>query len=151
MQAAVNAEKRRQLCLRTIATIAVLGAAVSAYSLYHHFSRDQTSFCNLSETLNCDLVNRSAYSTLLGIPVALIGIVGYLFILALATAYRRNSETPLLLLIASLGGLGFALYLTYIEGFVLHAWCILCLSSLALIGASAAISGVNLKLSQRSA
>ena len=38
-----------------------------------------------------------------------------------------------MLAMASLAGLGFALYLTYIEGFVLAAWCILCLSSLALI------------------
>jgi uncharacterized membrane protein len=39
----------------------------------------------------------------------------------------------LMLAMAALAGLGFALYLTYIEGFVLAAWCILCLSSLAII------------------
>jgi len=41
----------------------------------------------------------------------------------LATIYRDKAETPILLLIASTSGLGFALYLTYIEKFVLAAWC----------------------------
>jgi uncharacterized membrane protein len=77
-----------------------------------------------------------------GLPVALIGIVGYLLILALATIYRQKAETPFMLLIASLAGLGFALYLTYIEARILYAWCILCLSSLAAIFAIAALSAV---------
>ena len=68
--------------------------------------------------------------------MALIGIAGYLAVLALATIYRDQAETPAMLAMGSLAGLAFALYLTYIEGFVLAAWCILCLSSLALISAS---------------
>ena len=75
-----------------------------------------------------------------GIPVALLGILGYLLILSLATVYREKAETPFILGGVTLGGLGFALYLTYIEGFVLHAWCILCLSSLALMTSVAALS-----------
>ena len=47
-----------------------------------------------------------------------------------------------MLLIASVAGLGFALYLTYIEGFVLGVWCILCLSSLALIFSIAVLSSL---------
>ena len=69
----------------------------------------------------------------LGVPVALIGIVGYVLVAALATVYRNQAQTPVLLLIASLGGLGFALYLAYVEKFVLGAWCVLCLASLGLI------------------
>jgi uncharacterized membrane protein len=42
-------------------------------------------------------------------------------------------ETPLRLLVAAAAGLAFALYLTYVEGYVLDTWCILCLSSLGLI------------------
>jgi len=44
--------------------------------------------------------------------------------------------------VAAVGGLGFALYLTYIEGYVLGAWCILCLSSLAMIAGIAVLAGV---------
>jgi uncharacterized membrane protein len=126
----------------TIALLAVFGVAVSAVSLYHHFGTSKTSFCDLGQSFNCDVVNRSSYSTVAGLPVALIGIVGYLLILALATIYRQKAETPFMLLVASLAGLGFALYLTYIEARILYAWCILCLSSLAAIFAIAALSAV---------
>ena len=119
--------------MTAIALVAVGGAAVSAVSLYEHFATSSTSFCNFGDTFNCDLVNRSPYSTVLGVPVALIGIIGYSLIGTLATLYRDRVETPMLLSIASAGGLGFALYLTYVEKFVLAAWCILCLTSLGLI------------------
>ena len=126
-----------------IALLAIFGVAVSSVTLYHHFSTSKTSFCDMGQSFNCDLVNRSRYSTLAGVPVALIGIVGYLLILALATLYRAKGETPWMLMIASLTGLGFALYLTYIEARVLYAWCILCLSSLATISAIAVLASVT--------
>jgi uncharacterized membrane protein len=125
-----------------IALVAVAGVAVSSVSLYEHFATSTTSFCNFSDTFNCDLVNRSAYSTVLGVPVALIGIVGYALLAALATVYRNQAQTPVLLLIASVGGLGFALYLAYVEKFVLGVWCILCLTSLGLICIEVALSAV---------
>jgi len=65
--------------------------------------------------------------------VALLGILGYLLILSLATVYREKAETPFILAGVAVAGCGFALYLTYIEAFVLRTWCILCLSSLAVI------------------
>jgi len=135
MQASVSAgrSKVNQRLMTAIAVLASLGIAISAFSLHHHFSRSKTSFCNLSQALNCDLVNRSSYSAFRGIPVALIGLIGYLLILALATFYRQKAETPMMLLIASVGGSAFALYLAYLEAYVIHAWCILCLSSLIVI------------------
>ena len=119
--------------MTAIALIAVGGIAVSSVALYEHFATSTTSFCNFSDTFNCDLVNRSAYSTVLGVPVALIGVVGYMLLAALATVYRNLSQTPVLLLIASVTGLGFAFHLAYVEKFVLGVWCILCLTSLGLI------------------
>jgi uncharacterized membrane protein len=68
-----------------------------------------------------------------GVPVALIGILGYAALLAFATFYRDKAETPGILVVGSLVGLVFALYLTYVEKYVLFAWCILCLTSLAVI------------------
>ena len=132
---------RRRLMV-VVAIIALAGVAVSSFSLHHHFSKSKTSFCDIGESFNCDLVNRSVYSTVLGVPVALIGILGYLLILGLATVYREKAETPAMLLIVSAAGLGFALYLTYIEAHVLDAWCILCLTSLTLIFSSAVLSAV---------
>ena len=132
----------RTALINAIALVAVAGIAVSSISLYHHFGTSRTSFCDFGQAFNCDIVNRSVYSTMLGVPVALIGVLGYLLILAFATIYRSKAETPVLLAIASLGGLAFSLYLTYVEKFVLAAWCILCLSSLALIAVEAILGSV---------
>lgn len=118
--------------------------AVSSFSLYHHYQRSKTSYCDFGETFNCDIVNRSEYSAIMGIPVAGIGIAGYLIIFLLATVYRDRRETALVLFLGALAGLGFALYLAYIEGFVLHAWCIVCLSSLAVIFTTTILSALVL-------
>jgi uncharacterized membrane protein len=132
-----------------VAMLAVAGAIVSSVSLYHHYGTSQTTYCDFGETFNCDIVNRSTYSTILGVPVALIGIAGYLTVLVLSTFYRNNAETPARLAFAALSGLGFALYLTYVEKFILAAWCVLCLSSLAVILSIAVLSTVLWARSKR--
>ena len=119
--------------LSVIVVLALAGVAVSSISLYHHYDKSESSFCDFGGKFNCDIVNRSIYSTVFGVPVALIGILGYILLIALAQLRRRNKINGKSLLLASFGGLGFALYLTYIEGFVLAEWCVLCLSSLVLI------------------
>jgi uncharacterized membrane protein len=125
-----------------IAILAMAGMAVSGVSLQRHYAKSASTFCDIGERFNCDIVNRSEWSSLMGIPVAGIGIVGYAALLALATVYRSRVETPWRLLVAALGGLGFALWLTYVEGYVLETWCILCLSSLALIAMITVLAGV---------
>jgi vitamin-K-epoxide reductase (warfarin-sensitive) len=136
---AVNAATRKLFLI--IALLALAGIAVSSVSLYHHFQTSKTSYCDFGESFNCHIVNRSEYSSILGVPVAAIGIAGYLIIFLLATVYRDRQETAVALLIGAFGGLVFALYLTYIEGFVLHAWCVLCLSSLAVILVTSILAG----------
>jgi len=69
----------------------------------------------------------------MGIPVAGIGVAGYAALLLLSTRWKSRPETPNRLLGAALAGLAFALYLTYVEAYVLNTWCILCIVSLALI------------------
>jgi uncharacterized membrane protein len=116
-----------------IAVVSFAGMAVSAVSLQRHYARSATQFCDFGQQFNCDIVNRSEYSTVAGIPVAGIGVSGYGTILFLSVFYRHRKEAPLRVLIMACFGLAFALYLTYIEGHVLSTWCILCLISLALI------------------
>jgi len=125
-----------------VAFLAVCGIAVSSVSLENHYATSKTAYCELGEAFNCDIVNRSQYSTLFGIPVALIGMLGYAAIGGLATVYRERSDTPLTLLAAACACLAFALYLTYIEGHVLGVWCILCLTSLAIITGTAILSTI---------
>ena len=124
------------------AVLAVCGVVVSTVSLQHHFAKSKTAYCDIGEAFNCDIVNRSEYSSILGIPVALIGMLGYLALGALATIYRKRHETPALLFGGAAAGLAFALYLTYVEAHILGVWCILCLSSLALISATTLLSGL---------
>jgi len=124
----------RRWILNAIVLLAIVGAGVSSVSLYHHYEKSESSFCDFGGSFNCDIVNRSIYSKVFEIPVALIGILGYLILAFLARRYQKNLKgRPLFLMGATLAGLAFALRLTYIEKFVLAAWCVLCLSSLAII------------------
>jgi uncharacterized membrane protein len=127
----MNVKSRRILML--ISLMAIAGMVVSSISLYHHYGTTKSSYCDFGASFNCDMVNRSIYSVVLGVPVALIGVLGYASLLLLSTIYRSKAETPAVLLIGALAGLGFAFYLTYVEKFVLAVWCILCLSSLGVI------------------
>lgn len=134
-----------RLLFMVIAVLAMAGMAVSAVSLQRHYAKSESKFCEFGEKFNCDTVNRSEYSSIMGIPVAGIGVVGYGVLLTLATAYRSRPDIPLRLLAGAAAGLCFALYLTYIEGYILGTWCILCLSSLGLI-AGIAVLGVVVKI-----
>lgn len=125
-----------------VAILAVCGIAVSSVSLQHHYATSKTPYCEIGEAFNCDIVNRSEYSSILGIPVALIGMLGYGALAGLATVYRRRRDTPAMLFGGAAAGLAFALYLTYIEGHVLGVWCILCVSSLSLIATITILAGI---------
>jgi len=128
--------------MSVVAVLAICGVAVSAVSLQHHFSKSKTAYCDIGEAFNCDIVNRSEYSSILGIPVALIGMLGYAALAGLATIYRNRREAPALLFGGAAAGLAFALYLTHVEAHILGVWCILCLSSLALISTTTLLSGL---------
>jgi vitamin-K-epoxide reductase (warfarin-sensitive) len=107
--------------------LAVVGIAASSLALREHYRTD-ASPCSINEKWDCGIVNHSPYAVLYGIPVAVIGIAGYLLlgVLAFMKSYR-------LMLVAALGGLGFALYLAHIESAVLGVWCIYCAISLGVI------------------
>jgi len=139
--------KARRILL-AISLLAVAGMAVSSLSLYHHYGTSTSSYCDFGASFNCDMVNRSIYSVVLGVPVALIGLLGYAALFMFSTWYRRRAQTPALLLLGSLAGLGFTLYLAYVENFILAVWCVLCLSSLGLILATAVLSGWLMKYSR---
>jgi len=99
MQPAMTSTSSRAFQL--IAALALAGVVVSSVSLRHHYGTSQTNYCDFGTSFNCDIVNRSIYSTVLGVPDALIGILGYALLLALATLYRTKAEAPFMLLIAS--------------------------------------------------
>ncbi len=137
-------DRTTKILFATVAVLALAGVIVSAISLQRHYAKSDTQFCDLGQKFNCDIVNRSEYSEIIGIPVAAVGIAGYAALFVLGTFQRRSAHTPVRLLSASLVGFAFALYLTYIEDHVLRTWCILCLISLVLIALISAL-GIALK------
>jgi vitamin-K-epoxide reductase (warfarin-sensitive) len=108
--------------------LAALGIAASALALREHYRTEGDSPCSINERWDCGIVNHSPYAVLkgTGIPVAVLGIAGYLLMGALA--WRRAWRW---LLAAALAGLAFSLYLANIEAHVLGVWCIYCAISLA--------------------
>ncbi|MBI4257296.1 vitamin K epoxide reductase family protein [Candidatus Uhrbacteria bacterium] len=132
--------------LNWIMGVSLLGIVLSTYSLAHKTGFTSGALCNLSDTFSCDIVNQGPYSEILGIPIAGIGVVGYLFVFVAAFLKRKNPTDRSLstfLFVATTGGFLFALYLTGLEAFVLHAWCIVCLASQATIAALLVLSFLN--------
>jgi vitamin-K-epoxide reductase (warfarin-sensitive) len=105
--------------------LAALGIIVSALALREHYRTEGDSPCSINERWDCGIVNHSPYAVLRGVPVAALGIIGYLLMAALS--WRRAYQ---LLLIVAATGLGFSLYLAQIEARVLGVWCIYCVISL---------------------
>ena len=107
--------------------LAVLGIAASVLALREHYRTD-TSPCSINEKWDCGIVNHSPYAVLWGVPVAAIGIAGYLMLGILALRRWYLALLPL-----SLGALVFSLYLAHIEKDLLGVWCIYCVASLGVI------------------
>jgi uncharacterized membrane protein len=117
-----------------IALLALAGVAVSTMSLRVHYSTE-TEPCSINAKWDCDIVNHSPFSEVAGIPVAAIGIAGYLALAGLALLRQRK-----LGFLGSLIGLGIALYFAHIERDILMVWCQYCVISLGIIAAITALS-----------
>jgi uncharacterized membrane protein len=124
---------RGRILFASIAILSLAGIAISAVSLQRHYAKSSSDFCDFSQQFNCDIVNRSEYSEVEGIPVAGVGVAGYALLFLLATLWKARPETPARLLLAACVGLAFALYLTYVEVHDLKTWCVLCIASQVLI------------------
>jgi vitamin-K-epoxide reductase (warfarin-sensitive) len=107
---------------------ALIGIAASSLALHEHYRPYGDSPCNINDRWDCGIVNHSPYAVIEGIPVAVIGIVGYLVLgaLALWRAYR-------FMLLLAIPALGFSLYLAHIEARILGVWCLYCVISLGMI------------------
>jgi vitamin-K-epoxide reductase (warfarin-sensitive) len=108
--------------------LAILGIVVSSLALREHYREYGDSPCSINERWDCGVVNHSKYAMLGPVPVATVGIIGYVLmaVLAFLRAYR-------LLIVPTFAGLAFSLYLANIEKTVLGVWCIYCVISLGII------------------
>jgi vitamin-K-epoxide reductase (warfarin-sensitive) len=107
--------------------LALLGFIASGLALREHYRTD-LSPCSINERWDCGIVNHSPFAMLAGVPVAAIGMAGYVFLAALALkrAYR-------LFFAAAAVGLAFSIYLAHVEAHILGVWCVYCVASLAAI------------------
>ena len=122
-----------------------LGIVVSGYLAYKRMAGGSLACTRWAD---CDVVNNSVYSKFFGIPVSFIGLAAYLLLLALAlaalwTAGGTQRQILLLSLLLSLGGVGFSVYLTYIEIYVIEALCSWCIASAIIITLLAILGVVN--------
>ena len=107
-----------------IAGLALAGAGIAAYLTWVH-SQPGALVC-LSGG-GCETVQKSRYAELAGIPVALLGLVSYLVIGA--SSFFRGLAVAAAAAAVAIAGLVFALWLVYVQGAILHAWCNWCLAS----------------------
>jgi len=126
--------------------LALLGVLVAGYLALFELGVSQQMFCPIGE---CEEVNVSPYVYMLRVPLALLGLLAYLFILALNLVAlrwgeKRSGQITLLLFLFSLFGVAFSAYLTYLELFVLKAVCSWCVVSAITMTAICALSGWEL-------
>jgi uncharacterized membrane protein len=108
--------------------LAVVGLAVAGYLTYAHYDHARP-VCGLGG--DCVKVQTSEWSKLAGVPVALLGLLGYAAILA--TLLVRSEAALLAGALIALAGFGFSAYLTYRELFTIHAICPWCVASAVLM------------------
>jgi vitamin-K-epoxide reductase (warfarin-sensitive) len=122
--------------------LAILGFTASTLALREHYRTD-TSPCSINERWDCGIVNHSPFAMIGPIPVAVIGMAGYVFlaILALKRAYG-------LFLGAAVAGLAFSLYLAHVEAHILGVWCVYCVASLTAISLLSLLSLATLMFSR---
>jgi uncharacterized membrane protein len=115
---------------KTMIVLTAIGLCLAGYLTYVHYS-GVTPPCSIKGN-PCSQVQKSQYSLLIGIPVALIGLLGYIAILGSLLA-PEGERTRFLTTVLCVGGFGFSAYLTYRELFTLHKICEWCVSSAVLI------------------
>jgi uncharacterized membrane protein len=133
--------------------LSAAGVGVSGYLAAKRFTGGGLACTRWAQ---CDVVNNSMYAVMYGVPVSVIGLVGYVLLLGVCLAALRTAGRPrrglvALALFLSLGGVGFSIYLTYLEIYVIQALCSWCVASAIIIVLLALSSGVSLWQVSRSA
>jgi uncharacterized membrane protein len=124
-----------------IVLLCLVGLGISAYLTYTHYAEIKP-ICTSGKS--CETVQSSSYAKLAGIPVAVLGLAGYAAIVV--ASLLPGEPTRMLAAVAALVGLGFSLYLTYLELFKIHAVCQWCVASAVVLAMLAVVTGARLVL-----
>jgi uncharacterized membrane protein len=115
--------------------VAVIGLGIASYLTIVHYTGG-TSVCAIAH--GCETVQKSDYSKLAGVPVALLGLIGYVGILAALIKDDENARSVAAFL--SILGFGFSAWLTYTEIAIIDAICIWCVGSAICMAILAALN-----------
>jgi vitamin-K-epoxide reductase (warfarin-sensitive) len=152
-----------------IAVLALAGVVAAFMALREHYRTEGQSPCSINERWDCGAVNKSRFASVGGvfdqltnrntipsddakprfkairkIPVANVGIAGYILLGLLALMRRWR-----LLVVAAILAFGFSCYLAYIEKYILEKWCIYCVISLGIITLIMVLSLITLGMDWR--
>ena len=121
--------------LGTVVALTAFGLLDAAYLAVSHY-RNYTdigyrSFCAVSRAINCDTVSQSGYAVIFGLPLAVWGIIGYVFLLAIlllssGTAKNRQRIWALVFWLSLAYTCG-SVYLALISTFKIRSYCIMCI------------------------
>ena len=114
----------------TMLVLTVLGIVLASYLTYIHYAGIKP-LCGTNGG-GCEIVQTSKYSTLVGVPVALIGLLGYIAILG-SLLVPESERSRLATVAFTVVGFGFSAYLTYRELFSIHHICEYCVSSAVIV------------------
>ncbi len=128
-------EARPPLTRMAIALLALGGLLISSYLTMYKVGMLGAIQCTIG---GCEKVQTSRWATFLGLPVSAWGLGAYLTLLVIALLgvqprWVRERWVALALFGLSAVGVAFSAYLTYLEAFVIHAWCQWCVISAVLI------------------
>jgi uncharacterized membrane protein len=126
---------------RAVIVLALIGTGIAGYLTWVHYAGLHV-VC-LAGGGGCEKVQSSDYATLAGVPVALLGLIGYLGILA-GTLLLPDETGRLATAFLALVGFGFSMYLTWAELFRIHAICQWCVASAAIMTALTVLTLVRL-------
>lgn len=120
-----------RLVAGVVAVLSLAGIGVAGYLTYSRWFGQSVVCAGLG---SCDTVAQSDYAHLAGVPVAVLGLLGYVALFAVAAFWLRVGDRfetwPLLAIWGmSIGGAAYSVYLTYLELFVIDAICIWCVTS----------------------
>ncbi len=127
------------------AGLALVGMGIAAYLTYVHYSGAAIA-CS---TGGCERVQTSSYAELAGIPVAVIGLVGYFLILL--SAFAAGEVGAVAAAALTVGGFAFAVYLIYVQVALIEAFCIWCLASDGVLALLVLVSLLRLRAVARPA
>lgn len=114
---------------RLVFILSLLGLGVASFLLYEY---NITGSIVCPTGAGCDIVRASPYSTFLGISIPILGVLFYLAMAALSVLHSHLISKKLLhdlKLFIAIVGVAFGVYLTYLEAFVIGAFCFWCVTS----------------------